>query len=103
MPQLLAICAALLAAFPVRGIHALPRIMEGLEMAKGSNSMTERSIDDITAGAAFRKKMVERADCWDGSAPLWHGWVIMDAFLAGMDYAKAGETAGVTKEKPAKV
>lgn len=37
--------------------------------------------------------MVERADMMNHDAPLWYGWVIMDAFLAGIDYARNQEAA----------
>lgn len=46
-------------------------------------------IEDIVAGDTFRNSLVERADAWDGPAPLWHGWALMDAFLAGIEYAKS--------------
>lgn len=48
----------------------------------------ERPIEELEAGNAFRDTLVKRADAWDGIAPLWHGWAIMDAFLAGIDYAR---------------
>lgn len=50
--------------------------------------MTERDIKEIQAGNTFRDTLVPRADSMSGHAPLWHGWVIMDAFLAGIDYAR---------------
>lgn len=41
-----------------------------------------------SAGYEFRDAMVRRADTRDSSgAPLWYGWAIMDAFLAGAAYA----------------
>jgi hypothetical protein len=47
--------------------------------------MTQKpTLQEIQAGDAFRKTMIKRSDATFGSAPLWHGWVIMDAFLAGM-------------------
>jgi len=54
--------------------------------------MTDRPIEDIQAGDEFRKSLVERADDWKGPAPLWHGWALMDAFLAGVDHARQGLT-----------
>lgn len=49
-----------------------------------------RQIDDIEAGVAFRNSVLAKADdATNGGAPLWHGWVIMDAFIAGADYARA--------------
>lgn len=48
----------------------------------------DRPIEELQAGDAFRASLVPRADAMQGSAPLWHGWAIMDAFLAGIDYAR---------------
>lgn len=48
----------------------------------------KRPIEEIVAGNAFRDTLVSRADAMSGPAPLWHGWAIMDAFLAGIDYAR---------------
>lgn len=53
--------------------------------------MTDRPIEELQAGDAFVNSMVHRADAYAGRAPLWHGWVIMEAFLAGIDYARATE------------
>lgn len=52
--------------------------------------MTDRPIEELQAGDAFRLSLVERADARTiiGNAPLWYGWAIMDAFLAGIDYAR---------------
>lgn len=56
--------------------------------------------EDLDAGDAFRQSMVSRADSDNHGAPLWYGWVIMDAFLAGVDHArKTGkETPKMTAE-----
>lgn len=60
--------------------------------------MTERAIEELKAGDDFRESIKERADKWDGPRPLWHGWAVMDAFLAGIDWARAhGEKARETK------
>ena len=48
----------------------------------------DRPIEELQAGDAFRASIVDRADAYSGHAPLWHGWAIMDAFLAGIDYAR---------------
>lgn len=53
-----------------------------------SKRATKRPTKDLLAGEAFRNSMVSRADV-QGFAPLWYGWVIMEAFLAGVDYARA--------------
>jgi len=56
--------------------------------------MTERQkrpYSEIVAGDLYRSMLVPRADIKadaNHGAPLWHGWAIMDAFLAGIDYAR---------------
>jgi hypothetical protein len=52
----------------------------------------DRPIEDIQAGDEFRKSLLDHADEWKGRAPLWHGWALMDAFLAGIDHARQGLT-----------
>ena len=57
-----------------------------------SQDMKDRSINDLKAGDRFRQSLLDRADGERNGAPLWHGWAIMDAFLAGLDHArKAGD------------
>ena len=46
---------------------------------------------DLEAANDFRDNLVSRADTDIRGAPLWHGWAIFDAFLAGIDYARASE------------
>lgn len=51
---------------------------------------TERETDDIVAGNTFRETLVPRADSSAaGGFPLWHGWALMEAFLAGTDHGRA--------------
>lgn len=50
--------------------------------------MSDRPVEEILAGNAFRDTLVPRADSDSYGAPLWHGWAIMDAFLAGIDHAR---------------
>jgi Protein of unknown function (DUF551) len=50
--------------------------------------MADRPIEDLQAGDNFRRELVRRADSYFSEPPLWHGWAIMDAFLAGIDYAR---------------
>lgn len=47
-------------------------------------------IEELVAGDTFRNTMLSRADGMDMilNAPVWHGWVIMDAFLAGIEWQK---------------
>lgn len=48
----------------------------------------KRAIEEIEAGNSFRDDMVAKADILD-PYPAWRGWVIMDSFLAGIDWARA--------------
>lgn len=52
--------------------------------------MTKRTddVEDIKAGNALRESMLDMADAKQAGAPLWHGWAIMDAFLAGVEYER---------------
>lgn len=47
-------------------------------------------IQDLDAADKFRNTLVEKADADLAGAPLWHGWAIMEAFLAGIEYASQG-------------
>ena len=62
--------------------------------------MTDRLKEEIQAGYNFRESLVQRADAHAGHAPLWHGWALMDAFLAGIDYARASQRAADADEIP---
>jgi hypothetical protein len=53
--------------------------------------MTDRPIEEIIAGDNFRDTLVPRADWHHIGAPVWYGWAIMDAFLAGIDWVRANE------------
>lgn len=45
----------------------------------------------LEAGNKFRDSLVERADAeGQGHAPLWYGWAIMDAFIAGAKFGRHG-------------
>lgn len=56
--------------------------------------MSDRPIAELEAGSAFRQELIERADARDSSgSPLWHGWAIMEAFLAGIDYARSQDAS----------
>lgn len=48
----------------------------------------EKAVEDLQAGDAFRKSLCPRADATKDGSLLWHGWALMDAFLAGIDYAR---------------
>lgn len=49
----------------------------------------EPDIEDLKAGDAFRDTLLDRADGYDeGEAPMWFGWAIMAAFLAGAEHAR---------------
>jgi hypothetical protein len=48
----------------------------------------ERPHEEIVAANAFREAMIPRADAYTGPYPLWHGFSLMEAFFAGIDYAR---------------
>lgn len=64
---------------------------------------TDRPIDELAAGHALRETLVPKADGFaNGHAPLWHGWALMEAFLAGIDYGRQtrdGASAEVERER----
>lgn len=48
----------------------------------------DRPIKDLNAGDAFRQSLIPRADGHSSRAPMWFGWALMDAFLAGVDHGR---------------
>ena len=48
--------------------------------------MPDVPVEELLAGDAFRQTMIPRAD--DPDNLMWHGWVIMDAFLAGIQWER---------------
>lgn len=47
-------------------------------------------LNDMKAGDEFRSSIRDRADYVSpDDAPMWFGWAIMDAFLAGAKYGRA--------------
>lgn len=47
---------------------------------------TKRPIEDVVAANAYRDTLINRADGgFDWGCPWWHGWVIVEAYLAGLD------------------
>jgi len=65
----------------------LAALSEGSAPAVSADAPTHPA-EDMDAGEAFRQSMRPRADAYDGAAPLWYGWVIMDAFLAGAKHGR---------------
>lgn len=61
---------------------------ETLEKERGGVSDENVPLEDLKAGNEFRDSLVGRADRLEGSAPMWYGWALMDAFLAGIEYAR---------------
>lgn len=55
--------------------------------------MDKTPIDIILAGDEFRTSLIGRADAHHGPAPLWYGWALMDAFKAGVKWARANQQA----------
>ena len=44
---------------------------------------------ELEAAAAFRDTLSDRADDMKhGVYPLWHGWALVDAFHAGVEWAR---------------
>lgn len=56
--------------------------------ARRPEALTKEAVGD--AAYAFRDSLVPRADHHSGGGryPMWHGWAIYDAFLAGADFAR---------------
>ena len=50
--------------------------------------MPDQEMDDLKAGDAFRDTLMSKADFDHDGAPLWYGWAIMSAFLAGAEYGR---------------
>lgn len=53
-------------------------------IAQGSNPS-----EPIDAAYKFVESMVSRADSSAGGAPMWFGWALTDAFLAGVEFHKS--------------
>ena len=46
----------------------------------------------VSAGNSYRNTILSRADGTLDGCPFWHGWAIMDAFIAGAAHAKKDKT-----------
>ncbi len=64
-----------------------------------SRDMKDRPIEDLEAANAFRDTLLAKADGDRHGAPLWHGWAVFDAFLAGLDHARLQGTVGWEETK----
>jgi hypothetical protein len=49
----------------------------------------DRPVEEVVAGDDFRDTLVKYADVSQGEVPFWRGWALMEAFLAGIDYARS--------------
>lgn len=49
-------------------------------------SIGNATTEEIEAANDFRNRMIDRAD--DKIRLMWHGWVIMDAFTAGIQWER---------------
>lgn len=63
------------------------------------------SDEDLKAANDFRDWLIAyRVDKWDGPAPMWYGWAVFDAFLAGQRperlCAKSNDVGAVRSESP---
>lgn len=65
--------------------------------------MKNRDLADIVASDKFRDTLLARAEI-QHPYPMWHGWALMDAFLAGAKYARSerceAERDGVDGARP---
>lgn len=50
-------------------------------------------MDKETASTSWVDSMVSRADDFN-PYPLWHGWVLRESFLAGIEWARANPALG---------
>lgn len=48
----------------------------------------EQRSQEHTAGYQFIQDMTARADAERDCAPLWHGWALREAFIAGAKYQR---------------
>lgn len=48
----------------------------------------DRPGEELVAGDAFRQTLIPHCDRLIAGRPLWYGWALMEAFLAGIDYAR---------------
>ena len=44
---------------------------------------------DLKAAYDWREGMIERADGMLNGCSAWHGWAIVESFMAGMRYAES--------------
>lgn len=58
-----------------------------------TNFYTKREIDEIVAADKFVTGVLRSANSFDGSAPLWHGWALREAFYAGILYERSKQGA----------
>ena len=49
----------------------------------GTNEVGPRTADVIAANR-YRDSLIERADAMPNGSPMWHGWVIVEAYLEGL-------------------
>jgi hypothetical protein len=54
----------------------------------GKDQKQDRPIEELQAGDEFRRSLIPKADGEKVGAYLWHGWALMDSFLAGVDWAR---------------
>lgn len=55
-----------------------------------------KDLDATVAAVAFRDRLVPKADLLaHGVYPLWLGWALIEAFLAGIDYARKTDRSEV--------
>ena len=55
--------------------------------------------EEVEAAYRFVDRMVEKADDYNGNAPLWHGWALREAFLGGIKWREKEKNYDKTKRK----
>lgn len=58
-------------------------------MAKTKKTEVKRPIEELVAADDLVQSLTDRADARNSIYPLWHGWALREAFLAGIDYARS--------------
>ena len=46
------------------------------------------SPEELKAAETLRSSLIAKADADKSGAPLWHGWAIIEAFLAGIEHVR---------------
>lgn len=75
--------------------------MRGVDIgytSTASSSHADISHDALLAAYDLVEKMVGFANDFKGAAPLWHGWALREAFLAGALYEQNKQKTASTQK-----